>query len=146
MCCFCSIFMGHWCTWAVTDLVLFDVLKQPSTQCVIGFTGQEAMYCLLEVVAMAPKQLAPHFIKHLDWLKVHPFVDRLSECCFCVISNWRGEDVAQLVVSDWHAADAGSVSWCHKGFFSQSQLSVQTLLRCPYTLVRNRMYLRLCAR
>ena len=40
------------------------------------------------------------------------------------------EDVAQLVrASDHHAADAGSIPLCGKGFFSQSQLSVQTLLR-----------------
>ena len=35
--------------------------------------------------------------------------------------------------SDRHAAEAGSIPQCGKGFFSQSQLSVQTLLRCPYT-------------
>ena len=39
-------------------------------------------------------------------------------------------DVAQLVrASDRHAADAGSIPRCGKGFFSQSQLSVHTLLR-----------------
>ena len=32
-----------------------------------------------------------------------------------------------------------------KGFFSQSQLSVQTLLECPYTSMHNRMHLHLCA-
>ena len=38
--------------------------------------------------------------------------------------------VAQSVrTSDCHAADAGSVPWCSKGFFSQSQLSVKILLR-----------------
>ena len=31
------------------------------------------------------------------------------------------------------STDAGSSPWCGKGFFSQSQLSVQTLLRCPYS-------------
>ena len=46
----------------------------------------------------------------------------------------RGWDVAQLVrASDRHAADAGSILRCGKGFSSQSQLSVQTLCRCPYT-------------
>ena len=41
-----------------------------------------------------------------------------------------GGDAAQLVrASDRHAADAGSIPRCGKGFFSQSQLSVQTLLR-----------------
>ena len=35
--------------------------------------------------------------------------------------------------SDRHAADAGSIPWCGKGFFSQSRLSVQTLSRCPYS-------------
>ena len=33
--------------------------------------------------------------------------------------------------SDRHAADAESIPRCGKGFFSQSQLSVKTLLRCP---------------
>ena len=28
------------------------------------------MYCLLEVVAMAPAQLVPQFVEHLGWLKV----------------------------------------------------------------------------
>ena len=41
-----------------------------------------------------------------------------------------GGDVAQLVrASDHHAADAGSIPRSGKGLFSQSQLSVQTLLR-----------------
>ena len=42
----------------------------------------------------------------------------------------RGGDVARLVrVSDRVAADAGSIPRCGKVFFSQRQLSVQTLLR-----------------
>ena len=46
----------------------------------------------------------------------------------------RGGDAAQLVrASDRHAADAGLIPQCGKGFFSRSQLLVQTLLRCPYT-------------
>ena len=47
--------------------------------------------------------------------------------------------------SDWPAADAGSMPWCGKGFFSQSQLWVQTLLQCLYTPMCNRMRLCLCA-
>ena len=38
--------------------------------------------------------------------------------------------------SDWKSrrnTDAGSSPRCGKGFFSQCQLSVQTLLRCPYS-------------
>ena len=35
--------------------------------------------------------------------------------------------------SDRHATDAGSIPRCGKGFFSQSQLPVQTLLRFPYS-------------
>ena len=39
-----------------------------------------------------------------------------------------GWDVAQLVrASGRHAADAGSIPRCGKGFFSRGQLSVQTL-------------------
>ena len=32
-----------------------------------------------------------------------------------------------------HNTDVGSSPGCSKGFFSQSQLSVQTLLQCPYS-------------
>ena len=35
--------------------------------------------------------------------------------------------------SDRYAAHASSILRCGKGFFSQSQLSVQILSRCPYT-------------
>ena len=42
--------------------------------------------------------------------------------------------------SDRHAADAGSIPRCGKGFSSQRPYSVQTLLRCPYALVCNRMH------
>ena len=51
-----------------------------------------------------------------------------------------GWDVAQLVrASDRHAADTGSIPRCGTGFSSQSQLSMQTFFRCPYTSVCNRM-------
>ena len=36
--------------------------------------------------------------------------------------------------------DAGSIPRCGKRFFCHSQLSVQTLLRCPYTPVCNSMH------
>ena len=67
------------------------------TQCVIGFVGQEAMYCLLEVVAMAPKQLAPHFVKHIDWLKV---------CCLLLLKGFF------TVISDQYGLAVFSVSSC----------------------------------
>ena len=35
--------------------------------------------------------------------------------------------------SDWHAAESGLIPQFGKGFFSQSQLSVQILLQCPYS-------------
>ena len=35
--------------------------------------------------------------------------------------------------SDRYAAEAGSIPRCGKGFFSQSQPAVQTLLRRPYS-------------
>ena len=35
--------------------------------------------------------------------------------------------------SDRHAAEAGSITRCGKGFFSQSQLSVHSVLLCPYS-------------
>ena len=43
----------------------------------------------------------------------------------------RGSSVGRA--SDRHAADAGLISRCGKGFFSQSPLSMQTLFRCPYS-------------
>ena len=50
--------------------------------------------------------------------------------CANRLSAARGGDVAQLFrASDRHASDAGSIPRCGKEFFSQSQLSVQTLLR-----------------
>ena len=58
--------------------------------------------------------------------------------CFVLIQTYTmvGGDVAQLVRAlDWHAADAGSIPWCGKRFFSWSQISVQTLLQCLYTPV-----------
>ena len=59
--------------------------------------------------------------------------------------------IAQLVArpSDWKTrgnTDAGSSPRCGKGLFSQSQHSVQTLLRCPQPPVCNRMHQDLCAR
>ena len=52
--------------------------------------------------------------------------------------GWRYDSSAQLCspagrVLDWHAAEAGSIPRFDKGFFSQSQLLVQTLVRRPYT-------------
>ena len=52
--------------------------------------------------------------------------------------TWGGSSVA--TASDRHAPDSGLIPRSGKGFFSQSQLSVQTLLRCPYTPVCNRMH------
>ena len=46
----------------------------------------------------------------------------------------------------WHNTDAGSSPWCGKGFFSKSQLPVQTLLMCPQVPVGSRMHQHLCAR
>ena len=54
--------------------------------------------------------------------------------------SWGCSSVGRA--SERHAAGTGSIPRCGKGFFFffQSQLSVQTLLRCPYTLVCNRMH------
>ena len=47
-----------------------------------------------------------------------------------MLQNTEVGDVAQLVrASDRHAAESGSIPRCGKGFFSQSHLSMQTLLR-----------------
>ena len=59
---------------------------------------------------------------------------------FCV-----GGDVAQLVTaSDRYVAYVGLIPQCGKGFFSRSQVSVQTVLRVSYTPVCNHMHLHLC--
>ena len=56
--------------------------------------------------------------------------------------NWGWSSIGRA--SDQHAADADSIPWCSKGFFSWSQLSVQSLLQCPYTPMCIRMHLHLC--
>ena len=48
------------------------------------------------------------------------------------LDNWGGDAAPLITASDRHATDAASIPRCGKGFFSQSQLSEQTLLRCPY--------------
>ena len=71
-----------------------------------------------------------------NWLKLIPIllsIQIIKLTALTLTFEIHG-DVAQLVrASDRHAADAGSIPRCGKGSYSQSQLSVQTLLRCPYT-------------
>ena len=52
--------------------------------------------------------------------------------------RWDCSSVSRA--SDWHTTDTGPIPWCSKGFFSQSQLSVQTLSQCPHSPVCNRMH------
>ena len=59
-------------------------------------------------------------------------------------SGWGGSSVGKAL--DRHIADAGSIPQSGKGFFSQSRLSVQTLLQCLYAPLWNCMHLHLCAR
>ena len=49
------------------------------------------------------------------------------------INLWSGGSVGGAL--DQHATEAGLIPWCGKGFFSQSQLWMQTLLQCLYTPV-----------
>ena len=77
-----------------------------------------------------------------------PLVVFRNEICRC---TWLKFISSVDRASDRHAADAGSIPRCGKVFFSQSQFSVQTLLRCPYIPVCNptrgcKSYLHLCAR
>ena len=60
--------------------------------------------------------------------------------------RWGGGCSSVGTASDRHAAKVGSSPRCGKGIFSQSQLSVQTLLRCPHIPKSNRMHQHLCAR
>ena len=62
---------------------------------------------------------------------------QFSLSCLIPRSSQRVECSSVGRASDQHAADASSIPRCDKGFFSQSQLSVQTLVRCPYTPVYN---------
>ena len=54
------------------------------------------------------------------------------------ITGWGCSSVGRASV--WYAAEAASIPCCGKGFFFQSHLSVQTLLRCPYTPMCNHMH------
>ena len=68
-------------------------------------------------------------------------------------SCWSGAEATDIVIIGiqkgwgcssvgraWDRHIAGSIPRCEKGFFSPSQLSVQTLLRCPYIPVCNCMH------
>ena len=71
----------------------------------------------------------------------HSFI--FYETILLNLEGWGCSSVG--TASDRHAVDAGTIPRCGTEFFSQSQLSVQTLLRCTYTPVHNGMYLHLCA-
>ena len=50
---------------------IFVLIPATYFYCFILVTeGPPAMYCLLEIVAVARKKLASQFVKHLDWIKV----------------------------------------------------------------------------
>ena len=67
------------------------------------------------------------------WQMLSPLEDK-KMIIFNISGNVTGWECNSLGrASNWHAADAGLIPRCGKGFFSQSQLSVQALLRCPYT-------------
>ena len=68
----------------------------------------------------------------------------VGTCGRSFIKGWGCSSVGRA--SDRHVADADSISRCGQDFFSQSQLSVQTLVQCPYTPVCNRVHLHLSAR
>ena len=68
-----------------------------------------------------------------------------TSCCLLWHRWWGCSSFGRPL--DRHAADAGSIPRCGKGFFSPSQLSVQTLLRCVRAPpLCNCMHLHLCAR
>ena len=66
----------------------------------------------------------------------HSFI--FYETILLNLEGWGCSSVGRA--SYRHAADAGSSPRCGKGFFSQSQLSVQTLVRVSVHPVRNRMH------
>ena len=50
---------------------IFVLIPTTYFYCFILVTeGPPAMYCLLEIVAVAREKLASQFVKHLDWIKV----------------------------------------------------------------------------
>ena len=53
-------------------------------------------------------------------------------------TGWGCSSVGRT--SDRYAAEAGSIPRCGEGFFSQSPLLVQTLLRRPLSPVWNRLH------
>ena len=59
-------------------------------------------------------------------------------CSANLTLGWGSSSVG--TTSSRHAAEAGSIPRCGMRFFSKRQLSVQTLLRCPYTPVCNRVH------
>ena len=59
-----------------------------------------------------------------------------------VILGWGCSSVCRA--SDHDATEAGLIPQCGEGFFSQSQLSVQTLLRCLYIPMCNCICCYIC--
>ena len=66
---------------------------------------------------------------------------------FIYLSSLGGRDVAQLVEHQTGTLPTQvQFPGAARDFSPFSQLSVQTLLRCPFTPVCNRMHIHLCAR
>ena len=77
-----------------------------------------------------------HFVKCHACYCYKDYKFSISPKCRFIFSMNMGGDCSAGRASDWrawHNTDASSNPQCSKGFFSQSQLSVQTLLQCPYS-------------
>ena len=128
----------------VSDVMLCLVFRQPpeSVQHAVA-EGSEIAIALLgalpasqnvtdDILHEKPEEWPPCLLQ-----KLKPVATVRKGC------GWECSAVGRAF--DRHAADTGSIPRCGEGFFFRSQLSVQTLLRCPHTPVRNRLHLHLDA-
>ena len=129
-------------------LLLGDRLqRQGEFACTKTFLIQQSNKCsepegCLSKVSVLSSHLTPHFLHAVSrGACVHRFGPVVRRWVFKNGGSDWGGGVAQLVrASDRHAADSGSIPRCGMGFSSQSQFSVQTLFRCLYNPVCNRMH------
>ncbi len=59
-------------------VIVLNMLKVRTTKVLSALpSGAPAMYCLLEILAVAKDKLAPQFVKHIDWIKVTQYLPAL---------------------------------------------------------------------
>ena len=104
-------------------LVCPSVIRSPDGGHSLAWQRSPALY-------LQHPQQSGHLLGSQSGLATFP----LLCACSVLSSQVRGEKCRSVGrASDQHAAEAGLSPWCGKGFLSQSQLSMQTLLRSPYS-------------